>query len=147
MNCAFLNRGTIKADEAGQTVTLWGRGLLTNIGTLSAQSGGTLNLAGKCRTAQGTFQNNGGVINFSGSLDNSNATLTLNATTGLLNLLTGGTISGGTVTASAGGGLVLMKGTDWRPITLDGVTLDTDLTVDNEVELRVLKVQLLRLDF
>ena len=112
---------TIAASGAG-TVLL--AGTWTNAGTLSS-SNGTINLGGTFKLAAlGTFNRSGGAVNLSGALNNVGGTLALTAATGSWNLANGGSIIGGTVTASGGASLQITGAG-----TLDGVTLDTDVTV------------------
>jgi len=81
----------------------------------------------------GTFNHVGGTVTLDGTLVNTGSTLTLNATTGSW-LLNAGTIRGGTVTTSGGAQLILPVGDNG---TLDGVTLDTSLTISNNYTLYV----------
>ena len=84
--------------------------------------------------------NNQLAIGPGGVLDNTGTTITLNPTTGNLTLA-GGTIDGGTVTAS--GGAEVVAGPSYESIdgtgasTLDGVTLDSDLNVQDGSSLSV----------
>ena len=65
-------------------------------GTITATDG-TVNLGGQFTSAGlGTFNRTGGAVNVTGTLDNTNATLTLDTTTGSWNLA-GGTIKGGVI--------------------------------------------------
>src|SRR5262249_39801052 len=78
--------GLLKAD-GGSTLTLgtaW-----SNAGTI-AVTNSTLNLGGTFTTAGlGSYARNGGVINLTGSLDNSGTTLVLDGATGSWNLAGG----------------------------------------------------------
>ena len=123
----------IAADAAGQSVTLSGSGF-TNAGVLKAQGGGTLNLAGTFDTGQlGVLENSGGTLALSGTLNNSGTTLGLDATTGTM-MLNGGALNGGTVSSSAGGGLAVAA---FSTGLLNGVTLDTDMSVNGRSTLTV----------
>ncbi len=143
-NAVLTNNGTLQV-TAG-TLNLqppdW-----TNAGTISAASGATLSFAGSWSDAGtltvtgatlnlgGTFSTGGlnfagftrsaGTVNLSGTLNNTAATLTLNAGTGSWNLL-GGTINGGTVTTAGGSALVATSSGG----TLADVTLTGELLLD-----------------
>lgn len=141
----LINQGTISADVAQGEIKIGdqGPGTLINQGALSAINGGrltlggswsnaatlsetnsTLNLGGAFTTAGlGSFGGTGGTVNVTGTLDNSAATLAIDASTWTLSST--GRIVGGTITESAGARLVPMNG------TLDGVTLAGSLTVAN----------------
>src|SRR5262249_52956218 len=103
-NRSFTNvaGGILKAD--GATVRLLGD--WTNAGELGvgAAAGSTLNLDGNFTTARlGHYTRNGGVINLLGTLDNTGATLTLNASTGSWNAVTTSAIlRGGTLATTDG---------------------------------------------
>ncbi len=71
----------------------------------------------------GTFNRTGGVVNLTGVLDNRTQTFALNAATGSWKL-DGGKIWGGTIATSDGAALSTSTFG-----TLDGVTLNTDMTV------------------
>lgn len=89
-------------------------------------SGGTLNFWGSLDSDNlGSWTRTGGTVNLNGTLDNSGNTLTLTSSTGSWNL-NGGTIAGGTVATSGGAQLAVSTSG-----TLDGVTLNTDITVPN----------------
>ena len=154
---SIINQGTIAADVAGQTLTFTG-GNLKNQGTLEVKNGaaltlggswsntgtvrvsdGTLNLSGTFITASdiGKWERIGGTVRISGLVDNTGATLALNSGTGSWLLVPGGTIRGGNVTTSGGAALQI------APVassfaTLDGLTLDTDLTLENTVYVNVI---------
>ncbi|MCP4041628.1 MAG: filamentous hemagglutinin N-terminal domain-containing protein, partial [Gammaproteobacteria bacterium] len=120
----FSNAGTGQINVSDGTVTLGdGAGSVWNNAGAMGESGGVLNLAGNFATADiGAISQSGGTVNLTGTLDNNAATFDL-AGTGLISLnLNGGTITGGTVTGV--GGVLTNTGTS----TLDGVTLDVDLT-------------------
>src|SRR5207302_6877580 len=97
-----INQGTIAADVPGGLIRLVS-GSFTNTGTWAAQNGatlsiegvpwhnagaivvnnGTVSLGGTFATADiGTISRTNGVINLTGSLNNTAATLSLNASTG-----------------------------------------------------------------
>ena len=152
---AVINQGTIVAETGGKTVTLVVDNL-TNQGTLSAPAGtltinstnwsnpsgtlvvlgtGVLNLDGNFTTAGiGNINRSGGTVNILGTLDNTGATLALNAVTGSWQLLTGGTIKGGSITGAGGASLSLPA---FNTGTVDGVTLATDVTMRNGAVLTV----------
>jgi hypothetical protein len=138
----ILNQGTIAADVFGQILQIDGNSFTNAAGaSLLATNGGTLNLGGGAAawhnagtiTAYNGTVNLGGTffaadvggfsrggnsaINLTGTLNNTGATLALNASTGSW-AMRGGTIVGGTVSAS--GGALLQIG---NAGTLDGVTL------------------------
>lgn len=153
-DCAnpLVNQGTISADLSNQTLTV---SCFANQSRLSALNGGTLylagnwsnsgvisndasflNLGGNFTTAGlGTLKNIGGTNFLNGTLVNTNTTFTLTATTGSL-LLNGGTIQGGTVAAS-GGAQLLILGNGGYSGTLNGVTLNANLTVPDYAYLYV----------
>ncbi len=104
-------------DQSGSSSNAW-----SNAGTISA-SNSTVNLGGLFTlTALGTFTHSGGTVNLVGTLDNTDTTLALDATTGSWNLL-GGTLEGGTYTANDSAELIATSSGG----TLDGVTLDGTL--------------------
>ncbi|MDB5319821.1 MAG: tandem-95 repeat protein, partial [Phycisphaerales bacterium] len=81
-------------------------GAWSNAGTITATNS-TVNLGGSFTTAGiGTFNRSGGQVNLTGNLDNTGATLNLNAGTGSWTLVAG-SLSGGTLTQSGGAGLVI----------------------------------------
>jgi autotransporter-associated beta strand protein len=113
------------------TLGLWGT--WSNAGMPFHVYGGTVNLNGNFTTAGlGDFQYTAGTVNLVGALVNTASTLSLGSTTGVWNL-NGGTIIGGTVTASDGTWLQCTGGTS----TLDGVILDTDMTVSSSAVLNI----------
>ncbi len=150
----LVNEGTIRAGATGQSINVQaysfdnlsgglveaasGGSILfqnyatsasefTNAGTIRAAPGGTVEL--DYGTFSGTFLSSltstGGTVAVGSVVDNTNQTLTLDpATIGNLNLFSGGTIRGGTVTSVGGATLTIPNA---GSITLDGVTLDTDL--------------------
>ena len=146
-DCAnpLVNLGTITADNSNRELFV---SCFVNQGRLAALNGGMLELSGNWGNTGvisnnagflylgGTFttagvgglKNIGGTNLLSGTLVNSNTTFTLNATTGSL-FMNGGTIQGGTVNVS--GGAQLLTQPFVTPGTLDGVTLNANLTVTN----------------
>jgi hypothetical protein len=100
-----------------------------NQGTIQATVG-RIRLVGQWLTASlGTVQNSGGGVFILGTLDNTSATLALNATTGSWNLGGGnGTIRGGAITATNSAALLIPTG---EAGILEGVTLNADLDVPN----------------
>src|SRR5262249_31070003 len=133
---AIINEGTIDAGLSGGNFWIVGAGSFVNQGTIDVSngdtlsinsngwsnsrssdvSGGMLNLGGSFTTAQlGTINHTGGVLNVSGVLDNTGATLDVGSGTALATLTLGGTIKNGTI-AAAGIGVLGTGG------TLDGVT-------------------------
>ena len=83
--------------------------------------GGTFTLANL-----GAFNRNGGTVNLTGILNNTNTTLTLNAASGPW-VLNGGTVQGGAITETTTNELIVNNG------TLDGVTVNGPLDVGNSV--------------
>ena len=106
----------------------------TNNGTITLD-GGTLQLGGTFEFADfGTFNRTGGTVNIVGTLDNTGRTLDLNAATGSFALANasffggqGGTVVGGTITTTGGARFLVPS---FGGGTLDGVTLDTDVTFE-----------------
>jgi len=118
--------------SAGSNIDLQSGGVLNLDGTytisggLPIVSGATVNLQSGITNAQ--FSNllfQGGTAVLNSTLTNSAQTLTLAGTSGHLRLGSGGSIVGGTVATSGGVGLSSTAG------TLTGVTLATDMTVEN----------------
>src|ERR1035441_6449183 len=107
----------------GTTLAL--NGSWNNAGTINATNA-TVNLGGTFTVGNlGAFNQTNSTIYLTGTLENSNATLALNATNGPWVLSSGGTILGGSVTTSGGAALVVQSG------TLDGVTVNGVLDVGN----------------
>lgn len=138
----IVNQGTMSAtagtlhlynlqNSVGATLSASGAGTVwldgpswTNAGTISS-SNGTVDLGGTFTLAAlGMLNRSGGTVNLSGTLNNAGGTLALTAATGTWNVPNGGKIVGGTVTASGGVALAITG-----EAGLDGVTLDTDITV------------------
>jgi hypothetical protein len=149
----LINQGTITADVAGSVISVNGgpfanQGLLetrpgavltlngswTNTGTIRV-AGGELDLRGVGTTVGlGKLERAGGVVKLLGTLDNTGATLALDATTGPW-VLAGGVLRGGRLLTSGGGTLEIPPSV--AAGTLDGVTLDSDLTLADGVTLYV----------
>lgn len=121
----YVSTGEIHA-SGGSTLTFeinW-----QNAGLMTATDS-TVNFGGtSIRGAIGLFVRSGGVVNITGTLDNTGNTLLLDETTGSWTLK-GGTILGGRVIG--GGGATLIAGTTQgsAPGKLDGVIVDADLLV------------------
>jgi len=104
-DCAnpLVNQGTISADTSNQPLYV---SCFVNQGQLLATNGGILALANTFTTAAlGTFRSVAGHDLGGRTLVNTNSTLALSASTGSL-FLNGGTIQGGTVSASGGAQLL-----------------------------------------
>jgi hypothetical protein len=112
---------------AGVSITVsnatFALGNTTSLAALAVNNS-TIDVAGSYTVAQiqGLGSGNRIIVIQGGTLDNTNNTLTLTAATGSLTL-GGGTLKGGTVSAS-GGAKVIVTGSG---STLDGVTLNSDL--------------------
>jgi hypothetical protein len=97
--------GTI--DVTGATLNFNGGAAnsITNLGTIMATGGGIINFGGTYTTADlgGMIGESGvgSVLNISGSLNNASATLNLPTAGGIYTLISGGTITGGTVASGA----------------------------------------------
>ncbi|MHC4715379.1 MAG: hypothetical protein ACYS5V_00265 [Planctomycetota bacterium] len=118
---SLTNQGTIEIGD-GKTVELHGG--WTNEGTIRIDHG-TLKLEGSFTTpGMGTIENNDGLIEIRGRLDNTGHTLSFGGGGGTLRLGTGGQVVGGTI-ASTGGSVLYLEGGP----KLDGVTLATDSRV------------------
>ncbi len=119
----YVSTGEIHA-SGGSTLTFeinW-----QNAGLITATDS-TVNFGGKyIRDAIGLFVRSGGVVNITGTFDNTGNTLLLDDTTGSWTLR-GGTILGGRIIG--GGGATLIAGTTQgvAPGKLDGVIVDADL--------------------
>jgi RHS repeat-associated protein len=169
---AFINQGTIQPDVAGgsfnldgtnwqnqskievdanETVTL--RDSWSNTGQLVV-NGGTLNLAGSFTTAgsgifapapAANFSRTGGTVNLSGTLDNTNGTMSLDSRTGPWNFSSAiyqGTITNGIVNTDGTNNLVVLNGggTTLSNVTMNGVldmtsTFNSALTVTDGMTL------------
>jgi hypothetical protein len=119
-----LDSVSLKADVTiGANTSLTFTGTWVNRGVLTVNGG--LGLAGTFTVANlGTIHGSAGGVYLFGTLDNTGTTLALTAATGSW-ILDGGTIHGGTITASGGATLR----TDSSGGTLDGVTLAADMDV------------------
>jgi hypothetical protein len=115
----WTNEGTISVNAS--TLNLGGQA--ASMGNITI-SGSQFNILGTFTTAQirGIYTSTQVTLGYGGLLDNTNDTLTLDATTGSWTLA-GGTIVGGTYTASGGAGLVFTNSGG----TLDGLTADSNL--------------------
>ena len=120
----FINQGLAQAINGG---TLTFNNSWSNSGTL-VQSGGTLYLNGNMTTAGlVTINRTNGTVYLTGVLNNTNATLALNAASGSW-VLSGGTVQGGTIAASGGAGLLVNNNGN---NALVGVTVSGTLDVGN----------------
>ena len=133
-NGSVVNQGTISADVAGGTITIFAQPF-TNQGLVESVAG-KLNIAGTLSTGGlGNFQSGGGPLVLSGALDNTGQTLVLNGSTNTLTLQ-GGTILGGTVVTTNGGSLVV-----WSTGSLQGgLAVNGVLDVGNSYNEAVLAV-------
>ena len=144
---SLLNEGSIDSDGGGTiaidggAATSWsnaaGGSLEANGGTLTLDdawssagqivvNNSTLNLGGSFTTASlSSLSRTGGAVNLTGALDNTGATLVLDAATGSFNL-TGGSLKGGALATLDGTSLASTLGGG----TLDGVTVGG--TVDGQ---------------
>ena len=136
-NNTLANAGTIDANVSGQVLNVGNSGGLvwSSTGTLE-DGGGILNIDGTFNPSASNLSYAGGQVEITGTVSNAGNTLTLSpATTGAILLLNGGIISGGTVAATGGVQLEIgsLSGTTiyGGSGTLDGVTLDTGLNIDN----------------
>ena len=144
--------GPITASEAGQKLAIsaqdWStsgslqvdpgaelelNGNWTNQGTVSVDRG-TLLLGGTFTIGRlGTVTRQQGRIAITGTLDNNSSTLALDANSGTWEL-EGGTILGGTIETRDGETLAVLPSQG----TLDGITLDGNLTIERFATARVL---------
>lgn len=124
-----LTLGGAWSNAAGSTISATGAALnlgdeygWSNAGTISAANGSTVNLGGDFTVAGlGSFSRDASTtVNVTGTLDDTGATLALNAATGSWNLR-GGTIKNGALSEADGAELLFFWG------TLDGVTANSDL--------------------
>lgn len=148
VNTGFVNQGTMRAVNNGR-LTLRGvwsntasgsitsdastlnlgsdNSTWTNAGIIQAVNGSAVNLGGLFTlTGLGSFTAGTSTVNLTGTLDNTNTTLALNAATGPWNVR-GGTLKGGSYTSADGSQLLFGSG------TLDGVTLNSDVTIPSSV--------------
>jgi RHS repeat-associated protein len=123
--------GILKAD--GATMRLLGA--WTNAGQIvvGAAPGSVLNLDGTFTTARlGNYTRTGGAINLLGALDNTGATLALNAATGSWNLTAFGKIKGGTLSTSDGTALTVSSLAGFSfDAELEGLTLSGTILVQS----------------
>jgi len=131
ISAAFNNQGTVSSSDGA--IVLNGNWVNTS-GTFELSGAGRFDFGGTFTTASlGTIHRTGGTINVTGTLDNSNATLALNAGTGSFQL-TAGVIKNGTITAVDGTGLIVPA---FSSGTLDGVTLAADISLSGGSSLSV----------
>ena len=126
----LINQGTIAADVSGRTIEIspHSSSTFTNSGALSASNAGTLRLNGAIDFGPGGgFNSIGGTVRLTGSLGNTGDTLTINATTGPLEI-SGGTITGGTINLNDGVGLTFVASTT---ATLTNVQVTGNLVVNS----------------
>jgi hypothetical protein len=123
---SFTNTGTMSVTGTG-TVMSFG-GAWTNSGSLLVSSFALVNLGGtfNTRSLSGMSVSTGGLLDITGDLTNTSATLVLGSGSALGAVELSGTITGGTI-ADAGGGLIANYG------TLNGVTYQgvLDLSASN----------------
>ncbi len=113
--------GTVSVTGASATLTIGGSTTSwQNLGTITV-NGGTLILNGQFTTAGlGTINRTGGTIEVSGAWNNASASFAFSSTTGSY-ILTGGTITGGTLSGAGGNSL---QATLNQVNTLSGVTIN-----------------------
>ena len=123
---SFTNTGSMSAAGTG-TVMSFG-GAWTNSGSLLVSSFALVNLGGNfnTRSLSGITVSTGGLLDITGDLTNTSATLVLGSGSALGAVELSGTITGGTI-ADAGGGIIADGG------TLNGVTYQgvLDLSASN----------------
>lgn len=108
-NGGIINQAGGSFNANGGTFILLGA-IWVNQGTITLSSG-TLQLGGTFTTAGiGTLTRTGGIVQIIGAMDNSSATLALNAATGSYQLTQNGSITGGSITSSDGKQLQLASG-------------------------------------
>ena len=106
-NVTIINQGTISADVTGAyiNIVVGPSGVFTNLGTLQANNGGTLQVGGMVN--QGTVVANNGTLTLNGSWTNAGTITATNATTNL-----GGAFTwAGLGTFNRTGGTVNLTGT------------------------------------
>jgi hypothetical protein len=114
---SFTNNGTLKAINGGALLIGAGGSAApwSNHGTI-IENNSSIAFNGSFGTSDiANLQRTGGTVAINGFMNNTGQTLALNSTTGIYSL--GGTITGGTITASGSGYLQVGNG------TLDGVTI------------------------
>src|SRR5262249_10550605 len=108
-NVGLTNRGIIRADVAGGTISIRAQPFV-NAGLLQSPAG-TVDLAGTQLTSGlGVFQSAGGQVQLSGLLDNTNATLVLDGPGNVLTMAAG-TLPSGSLDVTNGTDLVFVSGT------------------------------------
>ena len=118
-------QGAILAETAGETIEVSETTNWTNAGVVGATNGARLTMDGIVRfEGAGTFKASGGEVLLVGTLDNTGKTLALTAATGSLVTAGPARIVGGRLVFSGGATL------DVGPVTLDGVTLASDLVIE-----------------
>jgi RHS repeat-associated protein len=128
----YLNQGTI-ASVGGGSLTI--SGTWTNTGTINVTNGaltmdGTFSLA-----SLGQFNRSGGAVYVTGTLNNTNTTVPLNALGGSW-ILNNGTVNGGTIIATNGTALFVQNNNS----ALNGVTVNGTLDVGNAYSAATLAV-------
>ncbi len=122
----FINQGTIHIN-AGSTLGLRGTNW-RNEGSIHA-AGATVDLQGSFDTASlGSFDALGGTVNLSGAMNNAATTFTMKNAIGGSWRLTGGSITGGTITQQDNAALLLTNGGG----TLSGVTIASGMVIDGK---------------
>ncbi len=124
---SFTNANSSTVTANGATLTF--DGPWSNSGVISGNLS-FIELNGVFNTPGGSFINNSSTININGMMLNTSHTLALTAATGPW-YLNGGTIQGGTFTASGDAELLINSG------ILDGLTLNGPLTLPNGARLNV----------
>jgi hypothetical protein len=118
----LINNGTITCANPNAQLTITGSNWVNN-GTINI-SAGTLLLGGTTTAANlGTINNTGGTLTLQGTLQNTSQTLDL-AKTGSLVIAKGAIIGGAIINTNP----LTSLSTNGNPITLDGVTLATNLS-------------------
>ncbi len=126
-NAAVVNQGTIQADVAGGTITVYGTGG-QNTGTLTALNGGTISLQGTGWLDSGVnYADASSAFSITASLSNSGNTLALS---GPGTFSSSGSIQGGTISVTGATPLKLSG-------TVDGVTVDGNFAVSGNSSVTV----------
>lgn len=136
------NEGVISAETPGAFITLSRYAQWRNMasGVMRARNGGTLELCCDLTTAQlqsGTIRNEGGRVLLSGTLDNRQAELLLDASTGSWTLGRFSTIKGGDLRWTNGATLELEGGTFSDVIVHSDLTLGAQRTLILEGATRI----------
>ena len=123
---SWSNRTANGVNATNGTLSLGGTWTNSSPGSLGAVNS-TVNLGGKFSTTEALAVQRSGstTVRLTGAMDNTKATLALGSGTGSW-YLDGGTITGGTITGSAGARLICTSVNS----TLDGVILATGTTLD-----------------